>query len=309
MFRTKPGEGRALIEDRINRPSLRKLVEAFGGTWPDGDLEHMVAQLVEFSEVWDYRGGKNSRLMFHDKSTASDPYEDLTFAAADELGQTNPVPPSECTYDYLLILGGLATGVEPRVKYASQLLRQGLMVGVEVAGLGSFRELHDRELPIARRYAPDGRYEIDHLVSMMSLEIVGNPYTPGHRMSDQPEDSLVLPISLAGERGPVVVAYSAIGPDPGQRSANTAETYELFLESTRPRSGQSALLVTSSIYALYQHLDAVRVFTGWGIEIETVGTASTGRQSHRASAYRQEIRSTLLSAARLLSGPALVQNS
>ncbi len=35
MFRTKPGEGRALIEDWINRPSLRKLVEAFDGTWPD----------------------------------------------------------------------------------------------------------------------------------------------------------------------------------------------------------------------------------------------------------------------------------
>ena len=66
MFRTKPGEERALIEDWINRPALRKLVEAFGGTWPTGTLEEIVARLVEFSEIWDYRAGKHDRHMFHD---------------------------------------------------------------------------------------------------------------------------------------------------------------------------------------------------------------------------------------------------
>ena len=51
MFRTKPGEERALIEDWINRPALRKLVEAFGGRWPTGDFETVVAELAEFSEI------------------------------------------------------------------------------------------------------------------------------------------------------------------------------------------------------------------------------------------------------------------
>ncbi|MEM7323790.1 MAG: hypothetical protein AAF531_11950 [Actinomycetota bacterium] len=56
--------------------------------------------------------------------------------------------------DYMLILGGLATGMEPRVKYAAELINNGLTIREQVAGLGSFRELQDKELPISREYAP-----------------------------------------------------------------------------------------------------------------------------------------------------------
>ena len=136
MFRTKPGEERALIEDWINRPALRKLVETYGGTWPTGDLETVVAELVEFSEIWDYRAGKRDRHMFHDDQDEPDPHAELTYWAAEELGMIDPPPRRGVGYDYLLILGGLATGVEPRVRYAAQLVDEGLEIRQQIAALG-----------------------------------------------------------------------------------------------------------------------------------------------------------------------------
>lgn len=296
MFRTKPGEGRALIEDWINRPSLRKLVEAFDGTWPDGDLEHVVAQLVEFSEVWDYRGGTQSRLMFHEDSGTPDPFEDLTYEAADELGLMNPRPPSDDNYDYLLILGGLATGVEPRVQYASQLVEQGLNVRHQIAGLGSYRELYDKELSVSRRYAPRGQHEIEHLAAMMAA-ILGGSNGVGDLVSAYPVTNAgVWELPQTRTDRPRLVAYSAANALSSNRPANTAETYDLFLDAASVVSGETALLVTSSIYVPYQHLEAVRVLGARQLEIETVGLVATSLHRHPATAYRQEVRSALRSA-------------
>jgi len=300
MFRTKPGEGRALIEDWINRPSLRKLVEAFDGTWPDGDLEHVVAELVQFSEVWDYRAGTQSRLMFHEDPGATDPFQELTYETASALGLSDPVPPSTKSFDHLLILGGLATGVEPRVRYAARLIDQGLDVRCQVAGLGSYRELQEKELPIARRYAPAGRYEVDHLAAMMCSLLGTSRESHDVDAEHPPQQDVVREIDSPADTGPVLRAYAALGPHPNVRSANTAETYELFLETTQTGPHQSALLVTSAIYVPYQHLDAIRVLGAAGIDVETVGVISGTSRSHRAPAYRQEIRSVLLSAKRLL---------
>ncbi len=300
MFRTKPGEGRALIEDWVNRPSLRKLVEAFDGAWPDGDVEHIVAELVQFSEIWDYRGGTQSRLMFHEDPDAPDPFEDLTYEAADELGLLNPELPSDDTYDYLLILGGLATGVEPRVQYAARLVDEGLTVRRQIAGLGSYRELQERELPISHRYAPAGRYEIDHLAAMMNTLFRAGDEPVELQIDDTPTTATVWETPATGACGPSLVAYSAVSADPDRMAANTAETYQLFLAHAPIESGQTALLVTSAIYVPYQHLDGVRVLGAAGLEVETVGLVSPSARRHPPSAHRQEIRSMLQATQRYL---------
>lgn len=294
MFRTKPGEGRALIEDWINRPTLRKLVEAFDGTWPDGDLETMVAQLVKFSEVWDYRGGTQSRLMFHEDQGEVDPFEDLTYEAADELGLMNPKPPSDDTYDYLLILGGLATGVEPRVKYAAKLIDEGLTIRRQIAGLGSYRELHEKELPISRRYAPGGRCEIDHLAGMMARLFEGKANLDQPAVGGPTDTAAVWKIPPLRPDVADLVAYAAVGPE--GRPANTGETYNLFLEVSEVQLHQTALLVTSPIYVPYQHFDAIRVLGARGLVVETVGLMTEAPRLHPPTAYRQEVRSALRAA-------------
>ena len=297
MFRTAPGEARALIEDWINRPTLRELVEADGGAWPEGDLEHIVAELAEFSKVWDYRSGK-SRLMFHEDQDEPDPHEELTYRAAKELGLMNPVPPSQDEYDYMLILGGLATGVEPRVKYAAKLIEDGLKIRKQVAGLGSFRELQEKELPISRRYAPEGLYEIDHLIAMMA-ELFQTAETwwctgTGDPSIDPRTSGLLCNIEHVTQEDGLVdfAAYAAASSAPEVRPANTADTYDVFAGKNSVGVGETALLVTSAIYMPYQHFDAVNVLAlGHGLTCETVGLMAPGSKRHSASAYRQEIRS------------------
>lgn len=310
MFRTAPGEARALIQDWINRPTLRELVEAYGGTWPKGDLEHVVAELAEFSKVWDYRAGK-SRLMFHEDQNEPDPHEELTYRAAKELGLMNPVPPSQEEYDYMLILGGLATGVEPRVKYAAKLIEDGLRIRKQIAGLGSFRELQDKELPISRRYAPEGRYEIDHLVAMMARFFDTPDNWLWARSGDPAVDprtaTLVCTMNHSTPIGDPVsfAAYSAASSDPVRRPANTADTYQLFTGKSHILPGETALLITSAIYAPYQHIDASRVL-GWRhrTTCETVGLIATDSKVRLASAYRQEVRSVFRAAAATVCDPA-----
>ncbi len=299
MFRTAPGEVRVLIEDWIYRPALRELVEAFGGTWPEGDLEHVVAELAEWSKIWDYRSGK-SRLIFHDNPAKDDPHAELTYRAAEELGLLNPTPPSKNEYDYMLILGGLATGVEPRVKYAAQLVEDGLKIRIQIAGLGSYRPLHQKELPISHKYAPDGRYEIDHLVAMMAAFFADQRESPDLR-TEEPGTTATTWEMNGPDLEASVAAYAAASSQPNKRSANTADTYELFVKSTAPEDRSKALLITSAIYAPYQHLDAAKIFGPKGVTVETVGAADPRRRAghgHLPHAYRQEMRSVLLSSRR-----------
>ena len=177
--------------------------------------------------VCDYRAGKHDRHMFHDDQDEPDPHAELTYWAAEELGMINPPPPSQSIYDYLLILGGLATGVEPRVRYAAQLVDEGLEIRHQIAALGSFRPLQDRELPISTRYAPDGRYEIDHLVSMLGVLFgaTGNWATTTHGDPATDPARASLATSQTRPDGPALAAYAAASSDPGSRSANTADTY------------------------------------------------------------------------------------
>jgi hypothetical protein len=301
MFRTKPGEERALIDDWINRPALRKLVEAFGGTWPTGDLETVVAELVEFSEIWDYRAGMRDRHMFHDDTDRDDRAE-LTYWAAEKLGMINPQTPTSASCDYLVILGGLATGVEPRVAYAARLVEGGLDVRQQIAALGSFRLLQDRELPVSTRYSPDGKHEIDHLAAM--LESLFHTFgtwtttTQGDPATDPARAALVA--IQPRSNGPSLGAYAAASSDPDNRPANTADTYALLAETNNIESGTNLLIVTSGIYLPYQHFDAVGMLCLLGASVETVGVRREELgPTHPPSAYRQEVRSALKSAQRL----------
>ena len=71
---------------------------------------------------------------------------ELVHAAAAALGLVRPVPPARPAYAHLVVLGGLAHACLRRVAYAAHLLVPALRVTGEVAVLGSFRPLSDREL-------------------------------------------------------------------------------------------------------------------------------------------------------------------
>lgn len=197
----------------------------------------------------------------------------------------------------------MATGVAARVRYTARLLADGGVGAGSVVGLGSFRVLDGRESPVAEQYAPDARHEIDLLAAMMDGEFHTTAAWREAGVGD-PEVDPARAESVRHNPGPPdLTVYAARSSAPDDRPANTADTYLQFARDAPVTAGQSLLLVTSSIYRPYQHMDAVRVLAGRGVVIETVGVppSSTARPSDRPpSAYLQEIRSGVRAAAALL---------
>jgi hypothetical protein len=105
---------------------------------------------------------------------------------------------------------------------------------------------------------------------------------------------------LVGHRGeqPQTWVFAARSSDPEHRPANTADTYRQAARHLAFGDGTRLLLVTTHIYATYQHWDAVRVLgLPYGVELETIGTPpSASRRVFTPDWYAQEVRSTLRSA-------------
>ena len=301
-WRTEPGHTLALVEQWINTPALRQLVEADGGTWPTGSLAEVVETLAEFSTVWDTRGG-DSRLVFKQgDESRTDERAQRTYAAARDLGLLDSEPPTTTEPDYLLILGGLATGVEPRVRYTAELVRSGAVTPGAVIALGSFREIDDRERTVANTYAPGARYEIDLLNAMIGSAF-GTTDWDTTTIGDPADDPARAEQILRAGGNPPLATYAAPSSAPNQRPANTADTYHQFAADVSLHHGQELLIITSTIYRPYQHLDAVRTLSlEASVTIETIGVPSTTSATitHPPRSYLQELRSTLRSARLLI---------
>jgi hypothetical protein len=123
----------------------------------------------------------------------TDERAERTYAAARDLGLLDSAPPTLSKPDHLLILGGLATGVEPRVRYAAKLLADGTISTGSVVALGSFRVLDQREQPAAAHYAPGAKFEIELLTAMILRS--STPRMTGRRLSAATRLSILRPQS------------------------------------------------------------------------------------------------------------------
>ncbi|MFC5061957.1 hypothetical protein [Actinomycetospora atypica] len=284
-----------MIDAWLARPALRAMVEAYGGEWPDGSLLSRLEQLVEFSAVWDLRGG-SSRLGIN---VASGPGRaDRTLGWAQDLGLIQFAAPTRREVDAVLVLGGLVTGCVSRVEYLRDLLADGLVSTAHIALLGSFRGLQDQERSLVDEFAPGAETEVDVLMALAAhldarpteweLTVTGNPASAGALTE------------LVGRRGgrPQTWLLAARSSDPDRRSANTADTYRLAADHLKFAAGTRLLIVTNQIYAFFQHWDAVRVLgLPFDVDLETIGTPpSSNRRTFGPEWYAQEVRSTLRSA-------------
>lgn len=289
------------VRQWIKLPALRAMVEAFGGEWPDGDLEFQVRELAMFSEIWNKRQGR-SRLAVKD-SELDLRMADRIVGWANELGLVDVAPPTRSHYDMAFVLGGLASGCIARVEHLRSLFESGTIQATDVALLASYRPLSDdNALDHPGQFAPEAVYEIDLMMALAdrlqprlaawNVEAGGDPRTA-------PRQAWLV-ANRPGE--PRIHAFGAASSAPDDRAANTADTYLLAIKDREPTRGTSVLLVTTHIYAQYQHWDAIQVFKDSGADVETIGTPprASGR-SFTPSWYAQEVRSTLLSAQRLVS--------
>ncbi|MFJ4622093.1 hypothetical protein [Streptomyces sp. NPDC088812] len=282
------------VHDLLASPALRELVEMFDGDWPTrGGPRERLASLKAFSQVWDLRKGGSRLAIAADDGTLP---TDRILALAEQLGMVEPAPVTGGHFDWVLVLGGLASSCRSRAEYAASLLGQGAFTADEVCFLGSFRALLEGERDDAREFAPDAGQEVYMLEALADAEFPST--APWSTTVDGDPEKAPRRAQLRGERPgkPGVRLYAARSSDLS-RNANTADTYRQFARDVR-LDARRVLLVTTHIYAPYQHMDAVRVLgLPFHCEVETVGTPPhLSRQVFGAPRYLQELRSTILSA-------------
>lgn len=297
-----PGEAgaaaRALVEDWLAAPALRRIVQGAGETWPEsGDVHARISQLHALSERWDFRRG-GERMDMRVEDLGVDPVQ--LMADATELGLASASPPPRDHYEHALVLGGTALASINRVRWLAELIGNGLRVDHPVA-LTALREIPEREREVI---ADHGEYEalvdgapaeFDVLVAAVARFLGGQPDIK--RAESEPPD-------VAAARAVVgsALVLAAASDDPARR-ANTNDNYRVYAEQLH--DGDRVLLVTSSIYVPYQHFLAVlalgrqRPLTidATGFPPEWMRGVLTGPQN-----VLQELRSAFFGALKLLEG-------
>jgi len=245
---------REFIAGWVGHPALRRIVEADGGTWPNGPLDDQVEALHEFSRRWDFRGGAERLEMRSDRLQLE---ADQLLADAVELGLTVANTPSQSRYDHALVLGGTALASIYRLRRLYELCEAGIEVD-NVAVLTALREVGEPELELVRTHP-----EIAHMVDGSTTEFdVMTAATAAFSHSSAEVDHVAnTNPHLASSRARVgnAIVLAAPSSDPSRR-ANTRDNYDVYSKQIGPTD--SVLIVTSSIYLPYQFFVALQAL-GW----------------------------------------------
>jgi hypothetical protein len=279
------------IDTWITSDALLDLVSHFGGTGGS------IVDLVEFSKVWDFRGGVLER--YDTERINYEPAVDAYVRAAiHTLGLGGFARPLHESYDHLLILGGGIRVALGRTAYAAQLVDEGLRVG-SITALGSLRPRNDLERAEAARL---GIGPIATEADMMQIGIQ-RAFGLGEPPARQEGPDWWLR-SWSGREYDVHV-LAAASTRPGQR-ANTADTLLGWASLVgAPKPTDRVLLVTNDPYVRLQHCDAIRLLGleyGCGVETVRLDAAASAEWVRPLSTTEllQEVRSSILAMARLL---------
>ncbi len=288
------------VQSWISDPSFEALVAEFGGHSGDGmSVRERVAELEAFSEVWDFRGGRERNLA--ERPILTKDQENRIRAVAQTLGMRHESVPTERRYDHCLILGGLLRACVLRPAWAAKLVARGVSFG-EVTALGGYRPLGGDEPALAHQAGLFG--VADELEAMdaglrKAFSLTEEPFVEGDVGGDVLPNSRWAIRRYSTEACPLNV-IAAPSRESGTRRANTADTYAWWAENiARLDVGHRVLLITHSIYVPFQHADAIRMLAiPYGCGVETVGlppsfTGSMEPQVFSATNYLQEMRSTI----------------
>lgn len=279
----------------LTNDSLRRLSAAWGTTPPDLPVGPLLAWYDDFSaEHWDFRAGRERNLAA--KPTLSRTQSDQALETAHSLGLTSPRTPSQASYDYALVLGGLVRACIVRPRYAALLAERGMDFG-QVVALGGFRPLAGDELPLSEAFGVDSTNEfgamIDGIRSAFGITVQPTFENPNHGSGN-------LDWDVASFHDSSIFVIAAPSSSPDERRANSVDTYRWWAERAMPAAGSSVLLITTAIYVPYQGSGALEILgLEYDLEVETVGVpddvADLGLHSQvfNAHNYLQEIRSAI----------------
>lgn len=297
------------IETWIKSPELKNIVQAFGGLYPSEDnIKKLAARLLEFSDIWDYRGrqktakdvktGEAARWMVKNDSITEE-QEGIIYEGIDRLGLKGVTDPIFNVYDYIVALGGARMSCLFRPRFARCLLRQMEKSPKAIVMLSGMRPVSDTEREATDSYAPGAQTEFD-LINAGAEKVfrLEHEYMEEKYCNSNPNRSWAIRTYSTQEYNFPLLSVSGPSSDPKVRRANSADTFAFFAEKQHIQPGSRVLLVTSQIYVPYQQLEAIRT---WAIPndvyVETVGFPgewNTNQQGMMKPAnYLQEIRSAI----------------
>jgi hypothetical protein len=156
-------------------------------------------------------------------------------------------------------------------------------------------------------YALHAQTEVDLMEAALGKTVEGLPSPttiscekPSHENLDWMIKSFASSVDL-----PDIHILSAPSTAPEQRRANSADTFQFFLEHFGLEPGHDMLHVTSQQYVPYQQLEALRTeYLSQSHTVDTIGYPSSWSSELQGMTeptnYLQEMRSTIQSANRLL---------
>jgi hypothetical protein len=287
-----------------------------------GELSHVLEQLEQFSDRWDFRriarergaatddnvrqGSGAARWLTADTGLSSE-LQERVLEDAKELGMVIAEGPKRNEYDYILVLGGARLSCELRSIRAAEVIRSGVATSA-VGLLGAARPIADTEREATDTYAPGAKDEFDLMIAGAHSAFGDQEENVAVDREDCPADpnrawiDKRFEIDLHGMRTKFI-AVSAPSSDPSKRRANSADTIEFFLKRVAVSRRAYLLLITSQIYVPYVQLEALRtVAVPHEVYVETIGfpgdrmPAIQGLTS--TNNYLQEVRSAIQAARR-----------
>lgn len=301
MNRLGPNRDHAeFIDEWVFSRPLAQLLEAFEETPPDpaegvrGALERLDA----FSERWDFRQGRERNQAEEVVRAAG--IDELVVEAAKELGLDDVGAPALGSYDHVLILGGLARGCLARPMAAAALLKNGLEAG-RLFGLAAFRETNEGELAMLDALGlPPTASEFETMtIGIREAFGLSSPDAEDGGTTDSGTSWRAYRYSGPGGLPIEVVAV----PDPAVgRRPRTGDSYRWLADRGSLQAGQTALIVTTAIYRVYQLADAIRELElGRQVMVDAVGMRPGDvdarllwpEPAKAATQYLLELRSTI----------------
>jgi hypothetical protein len=272
---------------------MAALVSEFGGILPrSASLLDLLNTLEAFSAQWDYRRGaeRNFNRQIHLGRVS----EQLVFEVAVALGLGRGTLPAHGDFDHLLILGGLAPACFARCLGAADVIRQIKTRPSAITALGSLRPLVQFEEASVRDLLKVGPAdEFAALDAGLRLAFELDPVSEEEMQTGRVRNYL-------DPQGVPVRVIAAPTERRAATRANTADTMDWFAKEIAQLSGKERLLlVTTSLYVPYQHVEGLRTLAlPYQTEVEMLGIHPSDMSQRFAPDlqtyhYLQEIRSTI----------------
>jgi hypothetical protein len=291
-----PADGDELLSaiDRwVRSPPMAALVSEFGGVLPrSASLLDLLNTLEEFSSRWDYRRG--AERSFARRVRLSRAKEELISEVAIALGLGCATAPAYGHFDHIVILGGLAPACFARCQGAADFIRRSKARPQTITALGALRPLGDsEEASVGDLLKLDPANEFAAWDAGLRLAFGLDRALEERRHAGRVR-------SYLDPGGVPIRVIAAPTKRPAAMRANTADTMDWFAKRVAQlRGGERMLLVTTSLYVPYQHVEGLRMLgLPHQTEVEMYGVHPNDMDQRFAPDiqpyhYLQEIRSTI----------------